>query len=218
MGVPAMPMMMAGPRGPGLVYKSSSVITLAATNNIPNDVIAGDLLIMVDAGGGPFSPPSALAPSGWTEMGSTTVGKTRVQSRYKIAAGGDAGASIATLGSLGGTSMIIAFTPRKPILTLTASSVNQQASTGNPSAQTITAGGQTGPMIGVGFYVANAAVDPRTFTIGGVDAKDQELQSITGDTYTAWKIFEKAGSDINVDMDDEGDQHLHSWWVKVATW
>lgn len=212
--------MMFGGGGPGLVYRSSAITDGlgTATNTIPLDVVAGDLLIMMDAGGSLFSAPSALAPAGWSEMGNTTVGKTRVQSRYKIASGTDAGTSIATLGALGGTSMIVAFEPRKPIVSLAASSVNQQASTSDPTAQTILANGVAGPLVAVGVYVANAAIDPRIFTIGGVDAKDQELSSLTGDTWMAWKIFDKNGSDVVVDMDDEGDQHLHSWYVRVTAW
>lgn len=219
MPIPGMPMLMGGQIA-SLKYLSSSISPpVGATVNIPSGVVAGDLLVMMDAGGSFINPPGALNPAGWTGMGNTTSGKTRVQSRYKIAQAGDAGASMATLGALGGTAIIVAFRGRKPILGITPSSVGQQGTTGNPTPQTVSSGGVSGPLVSIGIYVANAVVDPRSFQVGGVEAKDGEVGNpLGGDTYLAWKIFPILGQDCVIDMDDEGEQHMHSFYLQVSSW
>lgn len=95
----------------------------------------------------------------------------------------------------------------------TPASNNQQATTANPSVQTITPTSTYG--IGVAYYAASAAVSPRTSSVTATG----EVNSSTR-FYAKYFVYDTvtgaAPSSFTVDMDDEGTNLLRSFWIPIT--
>jgi hypothetical protein len=191
----------------------------SATITAPANIQAGDLIVMVDqaSGGIVGTPPAAVTPTNFTALvTSFTAGTSRMCVSYKLAVGTEGGTSITGMaGASGGGSakVMYVFRGNKAATALTVASANSQGTTGNPNPQSVTASGGVAPLVVLGFYgmeIGTAgAVNPRTFTVGGVPAKDGETEAVGDstldvDTWLAYKIYNTAPADVSVDMDDEG--------------
>lgn len=194
----------------------SSFSGMAATITAPDDIIAGDMLVMADFTFGAYSPPAAVTPAGWTNIINLAVGtKSRGMVHYKLANGSEASSVITGMnGATGFTSKVIAtFRGNIPATLLTISGVvNSQATTGDPTAQNVAASGGLPPLVVLGFYMASAAVDPRTMS----PAKDGEVAPSDNGNWIAWKIYNTAPANVSVDMADEGENILGSTYIQMA--
>jgi hypothetical protein len=202
----------------------------SATITAPSGIQAGDLIVMLDAASADSSPPTAVVPTGFTSIFNVTdAANYRIIASYKKADGTEGGASITGMVGSGFTNTsaksILVFRGNAPATTITVGDIGSQLTTGNPTAQTITASSGVAPLIVFGFYVAFLAgslVNPRTFTVSGSAAKDGEIQSLRdgslndADTWQAWKIYNTSPADVVVDMDDEGDNFLGSCYIQMA--
>jgi hypothetical protein len=210
-----------------------SATSTATTITAPSGIQAGDLIVMADGSAGSFGTPADVVPTGFTGIETNTTGGSRLRCSYKLADGSEGGASITGMeaGGFGSTAKVIyVFRGNVAASTLTLSTPGNQGTTGNPSAQTISASGGVAPLVALGFYYCaennfNGLVNPRTFTVGGSDAKDGELESnanpgggaFSSDTWIAYKIYSSAPQDVSVDMDDEGDaNNLMSCYIQMA--
>jgi hypothetical protein len=201
-----------------------SAISATTTITAPSGIQAGDLIVLLDVSCG-YSLPTAVVPTGFTQIINIndTTDVAAVAS-YKIAVGTEGGTSIT--GMAGTTSKVMyVFRGNKAAAAATVGDVGNQWTSGNPTAQTITAASGTPPLVVFGFYSSaqSGTVNPRTFTVGGVGAKDAELQSFADgayldcDTWIAYKIYNLAPADAVVDMDDEGDNNfLGSCYIQLA--
>jgi hypothetical protein len=208
------PGFIAGGRLTTLTQVLSSTST---TNTItaPSGIQAGDLIIMVDSGGGGVetNPPADVTPSGFTRIGTSltfdggTFGPSVRQNLwYKIANGTEGGVSLTGLNAVVADNKVIAvFRGNKPISSVILSTPTGQATGGNPTAQNIDAASGAAPLVAIAAYGApDDTIPTRTFTVGGVAAKDGEVNS-SGGCYLAWKIYNTAPANIVIDMDDTGD-------------
>jgi hypothetical protein len=193
----------------------SSASDMAATVTAPADIIAGDLLIMVDFSFGAYSPPTAVTPSNWNNVLNLTTGtKSRGMIHWKLANGSEASSVITGMnGSTGFSSkLIVVFRGDIPATLITTSTMNSEATTGNPASQNVAASGGTPPLVVMGFYMASAAVDPRTMS----PAKDGEVAPADNGNWLAWKIYNTSPANVSVDMDDEGSNLLASTYFQMA--
>jgi hypothetical protein len=191
---------------------------LSATDNsgaaftLPVGIQAGDLIVVWDVATGASLPFTAL-PTDFTPIANVTISTTRCILSYKIAVGGESGASVNGMdGSSGEAKAVYVFRGDIPITAVNVQSVNSQATDGNPTGQTVTASGGAAPLIVIGSYAVftvGGTVNPRTFS----PAKDGEI-SVTnfiggfgGDMWLAYKIYNSSPADVSVDMDDEGDRN-----------
>jgi hypothetical protein len=105
--------------------------------------------------------------------------------------------------------VLVVFRGNVPIAVATPNTWGHEITANNPVAQSVTASGGTPPLVVFGGYRSNsAAVDPRTFTVGGSPAKDGEVASTSNLSYLAWKIYNSSPADVSVDMDDEGGTNM----------
>lgn len=203
-----------------IVQQASATSTESATLSAPADIIAGDVLVFLDAvwnlSGG---PPASSVPSGFTSIATATTGlgsDIRTTLSYKLAVGTEGSSTITGMSSTGGASKIlVVFRPDDPASTLTVFSVAAEATNANPSAQTVTASGGTPPLIVVGAYTSSGAIDPRGFST----TKDDEIESAASafDMWIAWKIYNTSPADTSIDMDDEGASNiLESCYITVS--
>jgi hypothetical protein len=187
----------------------------AITSSAP--IQAGDLLVVLGessivAGGAAAFPPG-FSPG--VQAFNTTTAKSGIF--FKIATGTE-GTSVTGF-SAGGSSpiafnLLYVFRGNVPIAAAMAGSPAFEATANNPAAQLVAAAGGTPPLIVLGGYLANAALDPRGMT----PAKDGEINVVLGalNAYLAYKIYNSSPVNVTVDMDDEGTNELYSCYVSCS--
>ncbi len=193
------------------VAQQASAISTSVNVTCPT-VIAGDVILLLDFAVS-FSSVTKIVPSGFTEIRDNSTSTTRQVCSYKIANGTESGSSLSGMaGSLATRKVVVTFRGDIPISVVTPLDVEGQATTGNPTAQTVNASGQPVPLIVIGGYSAGSGtVDPRTFS----PAKDGEVNQ-SGESYIAWKIYNSSPANVSIDMDDEGTNLLTSFYMTLA--
>lgn len=175
-------------------------------------VNAGDLIVFMDCARNNVGAPAAVVPSGYTQS-VNFLEDSRMCVSYKIAAGGET--SIAGMnGGVENRKAAYVFRGSSAIKSVSVSTPTTQGTTGNPNAQTVAASGGQPPLVIIGCYHTNtgATISTRTFTVSGSAAKDGEITP-TNNTYLAYKIDNSSPLDASIDMNDEGDNMLASFYV-----
>lgn len=190
----------------------TSATSTAATIAVPAEVVGGDLMVLYDVAGG---TPGSVTPTGWTLINSAASGAVRAVISYRIATNTDAGASVTGMDSTAMRKAMLVF--RGPVVAVSVSSVGSQGTDANPAAQTVLAASGTPPLIVFGGYsCGNNPVDPRTFTVASVAAKDGEVFADTK-SYLAYKIYNSNPADVVIDMNNEGNNNLLNSFYLACT-
>jgi hypothetical protein len=209
------------------VRKKRSTITLSqvasatstsATITGPAGITAGDLLVLWDTAASFASVPTVVVPTGFSSISNQNNGtNNRAILSAKIADGSEASASITGMnGDSANLKSLYVFRGSVPLTAFVANDVGQEITANNPSAQTCNASGGAVPLVVIGAYRSPGVIDPRTFTVGGSDAKDGEINP-AATNYLAYKIYNSAPADVTIDMDDEGSINvLVSTYITVS--
>lgn len=176
------------------------------TITAPSTIQKGDILILIDFTVTLYG--DQVIPAGFTSILSRTGPAVSIS--CKVADGSEAGTTLQGLAGFDGggangytAKLLLVFQANARLFT--PSTFNQQRTDGNPSPQTVLAGGKTNPLIVLAFYYSYGVVDPRTFS----PAKDSEVKfSTSHNVWAAWKVFNTGHQDVSVDMDDEGSANL----------
>jgi hypothetical protein len=204
------------------IVQQASATSTASTINAPADIIAGDLILLLDRARSAGSPPTAAIPSGFATISDQNITGglvgTRQIASYKLADGSEASAVLTGMNGSSGTTpnlkALLVMRGNVPAASLTVSTPNAQATDANPTGQSVVASAGVVPLVVFGCYGAdNVAVSPRTMS----PAKDGEVNPNTN-LYLAWLIQNSVPADVSVDMDDEGNKNiLQSFYVAMAS-
>lgn len=181
---------------------------------IPASAAVGDIAILFDTATSFSATPSDVAPSGWTLIGTSlavsgSILGLRSSVRYRVLTTGQPGSTVT--GIAGDTMLKHMLVFRKSAGTWqTPAGNSQQATTGNPTLQTVTVG--SAPLIVLGDYSATGDIDTG-MTFSPTEAG--ELNAGDGH-HTKYKIYNTGPQNTSVDMNDEGEQVLRSFYVSVA--
>lgn len=180
-------------------------ITLSGVN-------AGDLIVLLDCARNNVGAPNNVTPSGFTNV-FNFLEDARMSVSYKIAAGGETTIS-GMNGGVENRKAAYVFRGDRAITAVSVSTPATQGTTGNPSPQTVAASAGAPPLVILGCYHTNtgATISTRTFTVGGSAAKDGEITP-TANMYLAYKIYNSSPQDASIDMNDEGDNMLASFYI-----
>lgn len=195
--------------------KVADATSTAETITVPASVQAGDLIVLKDSAVAGVSAPSTVVPSGFTSIVNTSVDTTisiRQIVSYKIADGTEGSSSLTGMngGSFNNKELIV-FRGDVPITTVTPSTPNEEATTGDPASQNAAASGGTAPLIVLAGYGSNGSVTTRSFS----PAEDAEITAGLK-SYTKYKIYNSGPSDTTVDMGDYGTNALQSFYLECT--
>lgn len=211
----------------------ASATSVGTTITGPAGITAGNLLVMVDLVWGGSSPTTAV-PTGFSAISNVTNSNRRQILSYKVADGTEAGATLTgmTAGAFITRKSLICFRGGKKITTASSNDPDGIL-TADPSAQTITSGSGTAPLVVIGAYTSHMTsvgttgpIDPRTFTVSGSPAKDGEFENtgtnssdLWSSVWIAWKVYfhNQTPANVVVDMENEGSANgLQSCYIAVS--
>lgn len=219
---PRLAMPMLGSRGAraakgfGFTNRSAPAITIsmqASTSNydsttivIPAGAGIGDIAVLLDMAFDIGATPPNTTPTGWTAIGTslttTGIATIRQNTSFKVLIAGDPGSSITGMTTTSQTTGKVMYVFRKTSGTWqTPASVNGQATTGNPTLQTVTAG--TAP-----YFVIGGFSSANTNGIGlpgdeGLSSSNGNLGVSDGAVFISkmfYKLVNSGPSSITADM------------------
>lgn len=189
----------------------------SATITVPGTARTGDFLLLVDissnSSGG--AVPTNVVPSGWTQISTVGAGAVRGTSSWKLATSSDPGATVTGMDALFDAKLLVVFRPNIPATSASTADPAIELTGGDPTAQTITSGSGTVPLVSIGVYWASAEEPQgRSFS----PAADGEINngSILYLRYKSYN-FGTTPSDITVDMSDsQFSSLLHSFYFQMS--
>lgn len=177
--------------GFGAVGKLST-LTLRSTSTtgiVPADAKVGDLIVMFAFSTGITGFTTAVSGFDF-RFGDVLIITT------KVSDGSDASHDYFSAGGR----LIAVFYGDAPIRTATAFDPHEEDTAGDPVTQTVTSGAGATPLVVIGFYYCSSAVPITVRTMS--PAKDAEITD-GNNPYLAWKVYNSAPANVNVDMVDE---------------
>lgn len=206
-----------------LSFVTSTTSEDSSTVTAPATVNAGDILVYFDyTSDYGSSPAAAVTPSGFTNQVSVALTASRLMISTKLADGTEDSASITGMtqngANSGGGKAILQFRGDPTVSSLNIVDVSQEMTDGNPTSQSITAGGGSAPLIVIAAYSCNkGTVDPRTFstTADGEVGFNSLLFGVNATA--AYKIYNSSPADTTIDQDDEGFENaLAGFYIEAS--
>ena len=198
-------------RSLSIAFRSSANST-TTTLTAPSDIVAGDLLIWYDNSLNFSTFPTAVVPTGFTQISTTTnATNRRIISAYKIAVGGDASATITGMSFLNaGVKGLIVFSTNGAT-SAAVFDADIQNTDGDPTAQTVTSSSGTPPLVVIGLIRNQTANYSMTPTEDGVATFS------AGQQFGLYKIYNSSPANVTVDTNDGGNNNLiNSFYMQVS--
>lgn len=198
----------------GITFVDSAVSS-GTTITVPALAAAGDFAYLVDAAEDVSGLPTTVVPGGWTNIVNTPgANQIRVIHSRKVLAGGDLGAVVTGMnGDSTDQKIMLVFRTVFTIGSVTASTYNQEATPNDPSQQTVTASGQTPPLI----VFCSAATDGGGGPAFNVESPALQSKITQGKLLVGYTIYNSSPANQSIDMADLGPENtLQSGYVRLA--
>jgi len=205
-----------GASGLTMAFLASATST-SGSITIPGSAIAGDWAILLMASyaraGGTVS---AVTPSGWTTLANSASGSLRSMVVCRILpSGGAGGTAVSGMNDDRNAKVLLVFRPSTSIVSVTPSTWNAEATSSDPSSQSVNASGQNAPLIVAAIAAANGSAAPAFST---------ETPSMTNITKVykevgirvGYTVYNSSPSSHSIDMGDNGTNVLQSGYVRFT--
>lgn len=187
----------------------TSATSTASTVAAPSTIQNGDLLVLYDSASA-SSIPTTVTPANFTSILNNTVGTTRrIICSYKIASNSDASSTITGMnGGITNNKILLVFST-KGIASANVFDVAFEGTDGDPTAQTITSGSQTAPLVVISFVRNLNSNYTMTPTEDGVISNSSQ--------FGLYKIYNSTPANVTVDTNDGGANNLlMSFYITIT--
>ena len=188
----------------------NSAVSSGASITIPAAALENDIAFLAD---GSQLGDDDLIPSGFTALANdTSEGTTRLRTSYRVLGSSPGGTSVTGMdGSFSDQKVMLIFRPSLVASSIAVPTWGSQATTGNPSPQTVSAAGQTEPLVVIG--VAFTSGTPAFST-----ASPAFTATITqGLMIVGYKVYNTPPVDHTIDMNDLGSRNvLQSGYIRAV--
>lgn len=195
-----------------LAFRASATSS-GETITIPATVKEADLIVLYDHAVNTTGFPTAVTPTGFTNILNETSGTLRrVICSYKIAASGDASSSITGMnGADINNKIMLVFS--SSIGSVSVFDITYQATDAAPTTQTINSADGTSPLVCIAF-VRNGNTTAGNFTMTPTDGT---VTLGTGGNRGGYKIYNIAPANVTVSSVDGGTNNvLMSFYIQVS--
>jgi hypothetical protein len=197
----------------------ASAVANAASITVPASVQDNDFGILVDiAYNDAGATPSAVTPANWTNRHSNTDSSGSIRSvllvHSKVLTTAEASGSVTGMNDVAEEKVMLVFRPSRAIVSSTFSSFNSQIDPSNPTPQTVSASGQSSPLIVIGLSYGVGSTGAFTTALPAFGAT---VATGTADLLVGYKIYNSSPQNHSIDMDDLGGQNiLASFFVRFT--
>lgn len=202
-----------------LVGYSTSTST---TISMPSGTVIGDWAILFDACVLNESGVPSATPSGWASIANTELSGAysyRMSVSHKVLTSTSTITGMSSPGSAvsdeKAVKILFVFRPTTSIVTTTASTWNAELTTGNPSAQTVTASGVQAPLIVFGFAAYEGSSAP-AFTTATPAMTYVTKSAAALSIRVGYTVYNTSPANQSLDIADTGTQGLQSGYVRFT--
>lgn len=211
--------------GAGSVTSMTFVTFATSTTNtitIPASANLGDYAILFDAANGYGASVAAVTPSGWTAIVGTgsdsfiagSPNSLRQMASHRVLPAGAGGTIVTGITSVAEAKVMLIFRPSSGITSLTPSTWNREATSGNPSAQTVTASGVATPLI-VFAVGGRTGTTPTAFTTETPSMTNITVGATGRSMRIGYTVYNTSPADQSIDVGDpSGDNVFQSGYVR----
>lgn len=190
----------AGSRGSlTLSYVTANKESTGSTIKVPNTAAAGDLAVLVDWKTATAGTPTAVTPSGWTNIVNASGVNSRLMISAKLVVLADVGATQTCMSGDSSNRMILAvFRGSRAIGAFASGSATGEVAATNLAAQTVAASGVQTPLVVLAAYgTTDTSPTGKTFspTQDGSESIETKLE-------LRYKIYNTAPADVSVDFNN----------------
>jgi hypothetical protein len=199
--------------GLSIAFRTSATSS-ATTLTAPSTIVAGDLLVWSENSVNTSTIPTSVVPTGFTSISNNSVGTNRrIITAYKIAVSGDASSTITgmtTNNSL--TKMLLVFSTNGAT-SASVFDIGYETTNNDPTAQTITSGTGTPPLVSIGYVRTGSGTYSMTPTEDGVVSTNDDVAG----SFFVYKIYNSSPADVTVDATDGGNNNtINSFYIQVS--
>tara|TARA_R110000822_G_scaffold27790_2_gene82673 strand:+ start:14309 stop:14926 length:618 start_codon:yes stop_codon:yes gene_type:complete len=185
-----------------------SATSTSSTITMPAGAAENDIAFLADFpdGGG---PPDSI-PTGFSAIASGRWDSVRLRTSYKILGAGEGGSTITGMnGATSNSKVLLVFRPGTAA-TVAVSTWGNEPTSGNPSQQTISASGQTPPLVAIGV---SATTGTPAFS---VETPSFSANVTSSHVKVGYTIYNSSPSDHTVDHADLGDNVFQTGYIRAV--
>jgi hypothetical protein len=179
---------------------------------IPSTAQVDDVAVLFEQLGTISGTPTLPTLSGWTTVDTRATTLIASGIYYKKLVSGDINSTLSlATGSLYQSHRLVILRGNNPFSTVTAGSINGQATTATPTSQTLSMSGVGTPLIGFASYGATNSITTR----GATGPTFTELSTLSTAIYVKYTIFNSGDTPINatISQTDNGTNILQSFYL-----
>ena len=189
--------------------------TSAGSTNItfPAGIEANDLIVVYQYNWDLGSTPTAVTPSGFTNVVSDSSGLARMILSWKKATGSESG-SLAGMSGSDDRAIKLMYVFRGGS-SYTANDIDSELTDSDPASQTILSGSGSTPLVAIATYGSLSSGTSFTFS----PSEDGSISDtdVNADVHMAYKIYNESPSNITADMADLGaSNHVASLYFEAS--
>jgi len=189
----------------------NSAVSSGASITIPAAALENDIAFLADfqVGGS-----DNLVPSGFTALANgDDGGATRLRTSYLVLGAAPGGTSVTGMDGSPDSKVMLVFRPSITASSIATPTWNSQGRSGNPDPQTVSASGQTPPLVVIG--VASSTGGSPAFSTQSPAFSATVTQ---GNVIVGYTIYNLTPLDQNVDMSDLGSVNvLQSGYIRAVS-
>jgi hypothetical protein len=190
-----------------IAFRSSATST-GSTITAPSDIVAGDLLVLLDVALNTSGFPTAVTPF-TSFLNNTNQTARRILFSKKIADGTEAGATLTGMNGTNSNSKTLYVFSTNGATSSSEFDIGYEATDNAPASQNITSASGSPPLVSMGF-IRQATATGQSFS------PTQDGSINLGAITTYYKIYNSSPSDITVSCGDGGANNiLSSFYIEV---
>lgn len=187
-----------------------SAVSSGASITIPAAALENDIAFLADAS---QLGTDDLIPSGFTSLANaTSEDSLRLRTSYRVLGTSPGGTSVTGMdGSFTDQKVMLVFRPSQVASSIAVPTWGAEATQNNPSAQTVSASGQTAPLVVIGA-VATSGTPAFSTASPAFDNTITQGLLIVG-----YKVYNTAPATHTIDMNDLGSRNvLESGYIRAV--
>lgn len=187
-----------------------SAVSSGASITIPAAAQENDIAFLADAS---QLGEDNLIPSGFTSLANaSSESSLRLRTSYRVLGAAPGGTSATGMdGDFTDQKIMLVFRPNQPASSIAIPTWGAEATQNNPSAQTVSASGQTQPLVVIGAAATSGSPAFSTASPAFDGTVTQGLLIV------GYKVYNTAPSDHTIDMNDLGSRNvLESGYIRAV--
>lgn len=184
-----------------------SAVSSGASITVPAAAQENDIAFLADCR---LDGASNSIPSGFTALANGLWDSIRLRTSYRVLGAAPGGSSITGMDGTTDSKVMLVFRPSSVASSIAVPTWGSEATSGNPGEQTISASGQTVPLVVIGV---SATTGTPAFS---VETPAFSANVVQGNVRVGYTVYNTSPADHTVDHADLGDNVFQTGYIRAV--